>query len=143
MRKNKPKWLRSRKSRSDSRYVIGMMADRYLRDHQIGIMADRLDFERLRGFDFRRTDRRTDICNCRVAFATEKCMFLLNIKQQKNTIFFQNFTETSNFLRYISPYRVKSIIAALTLSIKSEVQTHLCGQWQWAGHTRTFCDEIQ
>ena len=34
-------------------------------------MADRLDSERLRGFDFRRTDRRTDICDCRVAFATE------------------------------------------------------------------------
>ena len=29
---NKPKWLRSRESRSDSQYVIGMMADRYLRD---------------------------------------------------------------------------------------------------------------
>ena len=71
MSKKKPKWLRSRKSRSDSRYVIGMMADRYLRDQLISIMADRLDFERLRGFDFRRTDRRTDICDCRVAFATE------------------------------------------------------------------------
>ena len=43
-------------------------------------MADRLDSERLRGFDFRRTDRQTgrqtdrwtDICDCRVAFATEK-----------------------------------------------------------------------
>ena len=43
------------------------------------IMTDRLDSERLRGFDFRRTDRQTgrqtdrwtDICDCRVAFATE------------------------------------------------------------------------
>ena len=38
-------------------------------------MADRLDSERLRGFDFRwtdrQTDRQTDICDCRVAFATE------------------------------------------------------------------------
>ena len=37
-------------------------------------MADRLDFERLRGFCDRRTDRRTDICDSRVAFATEKLM---------------------------------------------------------------------
>ena len=37
-------------------------------------MADRLDSERLRGFDFRLTDRQTDICDCRVAFATEKLM---------------------------------------------------------------------
>ena len=29
-----------------------MMADRYLRDKEIGIMADRLNSERLRGFDF-------------------------------------------------------------------------------------------
>ena len=34
-------------------------------------LADGYDSERLRGFDFRQTDRRTDICNCRVAFATE------------------------------------------------------------------------
>ena len=42
-------------------------------------MADRLDFERLRGFDFRLTDRQTDgqtdICDSRVAFATEKFTF--------------------------------------------------------------------
>ena len=31
--------------------------------------------ERLRGFDFRRTDGQTDICNCRVAFATENQFF--------------------------------------------------------------------
>ena len=30
--KNKPKWIKSRESRSDSRYVIGMLADRYLGD---------------------------------------------------------------------------------------------------------------
>ena len=30
------------------------------------------DFERLSGFDYRQTDRQTDICNCRVAFETEK-----------------------------------------------------------------------
>ena len=34
----------------------GMMADRYLRDQQIGIMADRLDSERLRGFCYGLTD---------------------------------------------------------------------------------------
>ena len=37
-----------------------MMADRYLRDQQIGIMADKLDSERLRGFCDGRTDRQTD-----------------------------------------------------------------------------------
>ena len=30
------------------------------------------DFKLLRGFDNGQTDRRTDICDCRVAFATEK-----------------------------------------------------------------------
>ena len=54
---------------------MGMMADSYdserLRGGHGGIMADRHDSERLRGFDFRWTDRRTDICDCRVAFATE------------------------------------------------------------------------
>ena len=29
-------------------------------------------FKLLRGFDNRQTDKRTDICDCRVAFATEK-----------------------------------------------------------------------
>ena len=36
------------------------------------------DFKLLRGFDDGRTDGRTDICDCRVAFATEntqKAMF--------------------------------------------------------------------
>ena len=33
------------------------------------------DFKLLRGFDYGQTDRITDICECRVAFATEKvCM---------------------------------------------------------------------
>ena len=35
-------------------------------------MADRPDSERLRGFCDRQTDRQTDICDCRVAFMTEK-----------------------------------------------------------------------
>ena len=30
------------------------------------------DFKLLRGFADERTDNRTDICDCRVAFATEK-----------------------------------------------------------------------
>ena len=34
------------------------------------------DFKLLRGFDYGRTDRRTDICDCRVAFATEKVHFM-------------------------------------------------------------------
>ena len=29
------------------------------------------DFKLLKGFAFRRTNRRTDICDCRVAFETE------------------------------------------------------------------------
>ena len=29
------------------------------------------DFQLLRGFDYGQTDERTDICDCRVAFATE------------------------------------------------------------------------
>ena len=41
----------------------------------VGIMADRLDFERLRGFCDGWTDRQTDICDSRVAFATEKVSF--------------------------------------------------------------------
>ena len=36
-----------------------MMAHRYLRDQQIGIMADRLDSERLRGFDYGQTELQT------------------------------------------------------------------------------------
>ena len=30
------------------------------------------DFKLLRGFDYGQTDRQTDICDCRVAFTTEK-----------------------------------------------------------------------
>lgn len=54
------------------------MADNnsHRKDQWIGIMADRLDSERLRGFCNRQTDRWTDrqmdICNSKVAFATEK-----------------------------------------------------------------------
>ena len=43
---------------------------------RLGLMVDRSNSERLRGFCDRQTDRqmdiRTDICDCRVAFATEK-----------------------------------------------------------------------
>ena len=35
-------------------------------------MMKDVDFELLRGFASRLTDERTDICECRVAFATEK-----------------------------------------------------------------------
>ena len=38
-------------------WLTDMMADRYLRDKEIGIMADRLNSERLRCFDFRWLDR--------------------------------------------------------------------------------------
>ena len=40
--------------------MIGMMADRYMRDQLISIIADRLDFERLRGFCDGQTDGLTD-----------------------------------------------------------------------------------
>ena len=36
-----------------------------------GWMKD-VDFKLLRGFDLWRTDEQMDICDCRVAFATEK-----------------------------------------------------------------------
>ena len=52
--------------------LIGMTADRYLRDHYMGIMADRLDSDRLKGFCDRQTNGWTVICDSRVAFATEK-----------------------------------------------------------------------
>ena len=36
--------------RGESWCLIGMIADRYLRDEEVGIMADRHDSERLRRF---------------------------------------------------------------------------------------------
>ena len=53
-------------------WLIGMMADRYLRYQYIGLMTDKLDSERQRGFFDRWTDVQTDICNCRVTFAFVK-----------------------------------------------------------------------
>ena len=35
------------------------------------------DFKLLRGFEGRQTNRQTDICECRVAFATEKALLLV------------------------------------------------------------------
>ena len=53
----------------------GQIADRYSCS-----MVDRLDSERLRGFFDRRTDvqtdGQTDICDSRVAFATENIQFI-------------------------------------------------------------------
>ena len=51
-------------------YEIRDLRDQ-IRDHKIGLIADRLDSEMLRGFCDRRTDRQTDLCDSRVAFATE------------------------------------------------------------------------
>ena len=34
------------------------------------------DFKLFRGFDYGQTDGRTDICDCRVAFVTEKAAIL-------------------------------------------------------------------
>ena len=41
-----------------------------------------IDFKVFWGFAFRRTDERTDICDCRVAFATEK---VKSLKVANNT----------------------------------------------------------
>ena len=57
-------------------------------------MADRLDFERLRGFcdgqTDRLTDRQTDICYSRVAFATENLYininFLIEIRGKNESV---------------------------------------------------------
>ena len=47
----------------------------HLKDEDVGLIADRLDSEMLRCFCDRQMDRQTDrqmdICDCRVAFATE------------------------------------------------------------------------
>ena len=45
----------------------------------IGLMVNRHNSERLRGFCDRQTDRQTDICDSRVAFATEKVSQTLEI----------------------------------------------------------------
>ena len=42
-------------------------------------IADRLDSERLRGFCYGLTDGQTDICNSRVAFVTEKDLFISKV----------------------------------------------------------------
>ena len=39
------------------------------------------DFKLLKGFALGRTNERTDICDCRVAFATEKCELLLLLQE--------------------------------------------------------------
>ena len=36
------------------------------------------DFKLLKGFALGQTNKRTDICDCRVAFVTENCLFLCN-----------------------------------------------------------------
>ena len=38
------------------------------------------DFKLFRGFDYGQTDGRTDICDCRVAFATENIGFTYLLK---------------------------------------------------------------
>ena len=43
---------------------------RMMKDEEWWRMKDD-DFKLLRGFDYGQTDERTDICDCRVAFATE------------------------------------------------------------------------
>ena len=44
------------------------------------------DFKLLRGFALGQTDKRTDICDCRVAFATENFLDLKNKESKKSDI---------------------------------------------------------
>ena len=61
-------------------------------------MVDRSNSERLRGFDFRQTERRTDrhfnICDCRVVFATENIRWVWNWPVSKVSLLF-SFQEYS------------------------------------------------
>ena len=60
------------------------------RHQEIGSIADRLDFERLRGFCDGWTDRQTDICYSRVAFVTENLdiniNFLIEIRGKNESV---------------------------------------------------------
>ena len=53
-------------------------ADRYLGDQEIGIMEDRHDFERLRGFGNRLSDGLTDGLTDRLTFAIPELLLRLN-----------------------------------------------------------------
>ena len=65
--------------RSETKVIMDQI--NHLRDQEIGMMADMHEFERLRGFGDGRTDRQMDICDCRVAFATENIhLYLETIK---------------------------------------------------------------
>ena len=61
---------------------------RDMRDQERGIIANRLDYDRLRGF----CDRRTDISDCRVTFATENqinkkhIFYLIQINQNEGKL---------------------------------------------------------
>ena len=55
-----------------------MMADRYLGDQEIGIMEDRHNFERLRGFGNRLSDGLTDGLTDRLTFAIPELLLRLN-----------------------------------------------------------------
>ena len=50
----------------------GWMKDEWRMMKDEGWMMKDDDFKLLRGFDYGQTDERTDICDCRVAFVTEK-----------------------------------------------------------------------
>ena len=74
--------------------LLGMIADRYYGCIMAGWwqmqkIANRRDTERLRGFDNGQTDRQMDNCNCRVAFATEKVWYSINLwLREWNNYFF-------------------------------------------------------
>ena len=54
-----------------------MMKDEWRMIKDEGWMMQYDDFKLLRGFDLWQTDERTDICDCRVAFATENVAIAL------------------------------------------------------------------
>ena len=65
---NKLKSLKVAKLRKDE---WRMMNEGWMKNDEGWRMMKDDDFKLLRGFDYGQTDKRTDICDCRVAFATE------------------------------------------------------------------------
>ena len=67
------------------------------------------DLQLLRGFADRQTDERTDICDCRVAFATEKRNFCQGPRQFLPTKFWENFDFFGqNLLKYQKIFNLSS-----------------------------------
>ena len=67
------------------------------------------DFKLLRGFDDRQTNKQTDICDCRVAFASEKPNIkthMLFVRCQVSVVYFSKWyfpqKDRSAFIQYIN-----------------------------------------